>query len=283
MLPRAALITPNLGSPENYSSRWKQALLLFDVIGQPLIEEMIQKLLIHTNQQYQNFGIEINSLYEKGFAINIYPRLDEIPDQDEASRILAAINNLDTDSKVERYDYLVRYMSRANNLLPNRKAETCALVQNLALPQSHGIVKDDVYSLIVTNFPTISNKTHWQKIIEFKDDPESKGALLGLRHWMNSSLKSGKSIEELNDEIEFLVYQYKKALELHSIEHETGILQSIAFISLEVLQNTFSGRWTDIIKPFFKAQQKRIQLLRSELTATGHEIAYIVKVNEAFK
>ena len=55
------------------------------------------------------------------------------------------------------------------------------------------------------------DNTPWQNILNFKNDTDNKGKFAGLRTWINNISKSSNSINELQDELEYKLYQYERA------------------------------------------------------------------------
>src|SRR5258705_181572 len=103
--------------------------------------------------------------------------------------------------------------------------------------------------------------------------------------WQQGPVKLAKGVDlkEIQSELEFKLYQYRKSLDTHQIKYKSGILQSFIVGSTELLENIARLKFSLIAKGIFSANQKKIDLLNIELNAPGHELAYIYQVQEAFK
>ena len=145
--------------------------------------------------------------------------------------------------------------------------------------QQRGI---DAVHVVLKCLPVPSELTPWEQIIEFRNDPESRGKLFALRKWMRSISKSATSYSEINEELECLLYEYERHLNVHRLKFETGVLETILVTSAEVLENLVKVNWSKAIKSLFELKTKKLALLEGEMKIPGSEIAYIAKAKESF-
>ena len=131
--------------------------------------------------------------------------------------------------------------------------------------------------------PVLDDSTPWEKVVEFKGDPDNVGKFAGLKVWMNKAISSGASISEIKDELDYLLYQYRKSLELHKIKYHLGTLQRIVVGTAELIENAARLKFSNIAKGLFSAHQEKVDLLQAELTAPGKEIAYIYQAQKTFE
>jgi hypothetical protein len=61
-----------------------------------------------------------------------------------------------------------------------------------------------------------------------------------------------------------------------------GMLQTIVTTSAEVLGNLVSFKWGKAAEALFSLRQRRVALMKGDLTSPGSEVAYIVKTRETF-
>jgi hypothetical protein len=136
---------------------------------------------------------------------------------------------------------------------------------------------------VIEKIPIPKENTPWEKIWDFKNDSDNIGKMSGMRTWINSVVKTSLTTSEIKDELEYKLYQYRTSLELHKIEYESGLLKSFIVGGAEIVENIARLKFSDIAKGLFSAQQKKIDLLKIELNAPGHELAYIYQTQEVFK
>ena len=87
---------------------------------------------------------------------------------------------------------------------------------------------------------------------------------------------------EMEEQLEYLLENYRQHLQLHRMKANTGALQTVVVAAAEFLEDLANKRFSKIAKGIFSANQREIELLQGELTAPGKEVAYIVKSREAF-
>ena len=156
------------------------------------------------------------------------------------------------------------------------------LNDELQLPLESNPIRVDVLKLVVDQIPIPDSQTSWEKIREFKNNPDNKGRLASLKDWMNKAIKSGRTIAEINDEFDSLIYQYRKSLELHEIKHRSGTMQTLIEGSAELIENAFKLNFSKIAKGLFSAQTTKAELYSAELTAPGNALAYLYMAKKAF-
>lgn len=146
-------------------------------------------------------------------------------------------------------------------------------------PQQRGI---DAVHVVLKCLPVPSESTPWEQIIEFRNDPESRGKLFALRKWMRNISKSATSYSEITEELECLLYEYKRHLHLHRLKFETGVLETLLVTSAEIVENLVKFKWSKATKSLFELKKKKLALLEGEMKIPGSEIAYIAKVKDRF-
>ena len=62
----------------------------------------------------------------------------------------------------------------------------------------------DVVEVVIPRLPQPDELTPWDKILEFKNDPETKALLLSLRAWIHRSTSTAASLQEIAAELDAL-------------------------------------------------------------------------------
>ena len=269
----------------------KQSLILFDKIGIPGFKNQLNSLL----DLHFTFAPSLDLLQKQGYIFSFEPsiimdRATEVKSEfhkyqltiESINSILALPNTTETyksdvktDAYVRYFSLLLNHFEGENNYVP--------LVKNFKLAKVKNLSKSDVIRLVIENLPTPDKNTSWESIIEFKSNPDNIGKFAGLSNWMNNSTKSGSSIAEIKDELEYKLYQYRKSLELHKIKYHSGRLQRIIVGTAELIENTARLKFSNIAKGLFSTHHEKIDLLNAELTAPGSEIAYLYEAQKILR
>jgi hypothetical protein len=198
-------------------------------------------------------------------------------------------------SDMERFDastsWLV-YNTKAL-LLKARMASTqyisrdCQYVPFLSGTLQQHLIEFDipqaVLRLILDYIPIPSKNTSWEKILDFKADPDSREKLFRLRKWISNIGASAKSLNDVQNNLEAALADYKSFLLQHKIEHERGALEAIVVCAAEVLENIATLKLSKALGVFFKVFKEDHALTKAELSAPGREVAYIEKVENSFE
>jgi hypothetical protein len=142
--------------------------------------------------------------------------------------------------------------------------------------------KTDVVHILLNALPEPDDATSWEQILDYRSDPDTAGKFLSLRNWMNEVVRGKLSPLEVEEKLEFLIYQYEQHVKLHKLKTNRGILESVVVASAEFLEDLVKFKWGKIAKGLFALKHRRVELMEGELKAPGNEIAYIVKAREQF-
>ncbi|MBL7891067.1 MAG: hypothetical protein JNL63_00445 [Bacteroidia bacterium] len=289
---KTAGIKPISKLDDTFLGELKQAVLLFDLIGIPYLDKIIDNYNEKTHDEdckQRHIVNELEYIKEKGLILNtlnsnsstLKKGIDIISISKEFEQLSAIIKGTaDFELALEagaRLSCLI-----LNNEATERDFYSIPLIKRLRLPDKVGASKTEIINLVIEQMPVPNDKTPWENIIEFKNNPDNKGRFAGLRNWVNKSVKSGLTTPEIKDELDYLLYQYSKSLELHKIKHNSGILQTFVVGTAEIIENVAKLNFSDIAKGVFSATQSKVDLLNAELTSPGNELSYIYKARETF-
>lgn len=139
-----------------------------------------------------------------------------------------------------------------------------------------------VLEVILPKIPVPSETTSWEEIIEFRNDPDSHAKFLAMRDWMNEVAKNKLSPVEIEQKAEYLLNQYEQHMKLHKMKTRPGVFQTTIVSGTEVIENLIKLKWSKVAKKLFSFREHQIELLETELKATGRELAYVVKARNRF-
>ncbi len=130
--------------------------------------------------------------------------------------------------------------------------------------------------------PVPDYSTSWEQIFEYRSDPSSHSKFLALRNWMSDMARSNLTPIEIEQKLEYLMDQYHQHMQLHKMKTNAGVLQTVVVSTAELMEDLLRFKWGKLAKSMFSLRERKITLLEGELKSPGNEVAYIVKVREAF-
>lgn len=143
--------------------------------------------------------------------------------------------------------------------------------------------KEKVLNVIINKFPIPLENISWEQIIDFRDDEDSRRKLLGLRSWITKIGYTNLTLNEIEQEIEYLIMEYENRMKLHKMKYEYGNVELITMGIAEILENVVRLKFSPIAKSIFDLKKRNIDVLIGETKAPGKEMAYISKIKNEFK
>lgn len=142
--------------------------------------------------------------------------------------------------------------------------------------------EQNVAHIILNKLPFPSSDVSIERVLDFKEDPETKRLLLGMKRWIRKTLNSNTSIKELDDEIEYLLLEYGHYMKIHEMKITTGTLETLVVTSAEIVENVARLNLSKAAKSLFSVRNRNLALAEAEMKAPGREISYIVRANKEF-
>lgn len=162
--------------------------------------------------------------------------------------------------------------------------DTFPLCYNERLPVGNRVISQaNVIRIVLRALPIPDDTTSWEQILEYRSDPDSFGKFLALRRWMTDVAKAELPEKEIEDNLEWLVYDYERHLKLHKLKAQMGVFESIVTVGPEFLENMVKINWGKAAKLLFFLKHRKVDLMEAEMKAPGSEVAYIIKSREQFK
>lgn len=274
----------------NFIGQLKRSILLFDQIGIPRLESIIT---VNTKNHspdcvHNQIANELHYLKSEGLIFDSW----------NTSNVITMKEGSDIRSIGREFHEITQSIAKNPNspIIHDMAVRLCCLIINTdkekenleAIPLldsmsfSNGVTtkKADVVSLIIEKLPIPSDTTPWERIIEFKENPDNKGKLAGLKTWVNKSMYSSFNATEIADELDHLLYEYSKSMDIHNIKYNTGLFEAIIILPTEILEKIVTLKFSDAAKKMFVLKNQKLALLEQELSSPGKEIAYIYKANK---
>jgi hypothetical protein len=137
-------------------------------------------------------------------------------------------------------------------------------------------------AFIIKRFPVPEDHVPWEDIIAFREDSENRQRLVALRRWATKMAKTDSAARELDEELEYLLQEYQRALKLTRIKFRLDRLE-LAFVTpIEILENFLKLKWSTAAKKLFEMRRNKVDFLLREHELPGTEVAYINNVRESF-
>ena len=140
----------------------------------------------------------------------------------------------------------------------------------------------NVTDVVLDKLPMPSEQTPWEAILDFKADTEAQGYLQGLKVWMGDIARQNLTATEANEKLEWLIFQHKKHLEAHKLAFRWGTLGGTFVATAEILEDLVKFKWGKAAGAVVSIVDKRLELMKAELSNPAKEISYIVKAQERF-
>lgn len=140
----------------------------------------------------------------------------------------------------------------------------------------------NVFELILRHVPIPDELTPWEVILDFKKDPDVQGHFMGLLNWINDTTRQTLPANQVQEKLEWLLFQQRKHLEIHKVKYRLGVLGSTVIASAEVAENIAKLKFSEALKAILKISDKKVELLETELKGPGKELNYLLRAQRAF-
>jgi hypothetical protein len=141
----------------------------------------------------------------------------------------------------------------------------------------------EILKLVLNKFPVVSEDTHWEKILEFRNDSNNQIRLIELRRWIRDISKSDLKMSIVKEEIDYLLAKYEYELNLRKIKYTQTPLEVFVVTSLEILGDTLKLKWGEAAKKLFEIRKAKVDYLISVNQLIGKELGYITEIKEKLK
>lgn len=140
----------------------------------------------------------------------------------------------------------------------------------------------DIASIVVHSMPQLDDSVPWEQVLDYRTDNESKGKMMALRRWMYKVARTELTPQEIEAELEWLIYDYERHLKLHKMKYKAGLFETVIIPGTAFLENTVKLKFSEAAKSLLTLRHTQIALLEAEMNTPGSEVAYIVETRERF-
>jgi hypothetical protein len=91
-----------------------------------------------------------------------------------------------------------------------------------------------------------------------------------------------QSESEIRDEIEWMVNEYTKAMNIHRIKMSQSFIDVFVISPLEIMEDLVKLNWAKIAKGMLSVKKREVEMLEAEMKAPGKECAYVFDARKRF-
>lgn len=175
--------------------------------------------------------------------------------------------------EIERIKGTPIFQTLSENLKDILPADTpkriCRALKQPQLPNT------SVIEIVLKQFPMPREEEPIEKYVDFSNDPDTNVKLARLRFWMRTTASKKKSTNEIEQELQELLFEYDQHMKLHKLKSDHGIWRTILTTTADVLDNLVRFKSKPVVESIYKLGEKRIQLIETENIAPGREVSYL--------
>lgn len=138
--------------------------------------------------------------------------------------------------------------------------------------------KSFIYRILIDNMPVPDDSIPLVDIIQYRNDNSNQLRFQRLQSWVNKFSKEGLNEIEIQQEIEYLIAEYRNEMKLAGMKMKVVRLEFCCKIIPFFLEKLIKLKFSELTDPFFKLRYEKVSLLQDEINAKGSELAYIVDV-----
>jgi hypothetical protein len=258
--------------------------LIEEIPGESFTNIQINDEALENDSQttYQRYLTALEDLQAKGKTINeLSDRLKIDPTESKILEIAAlrehmgktadqvTFNSFDVMAMNERLDAL-----RIGANINQKVSPVTSINAYNDIPTI--VNKSEIYCVLLNKMPIPDDSVPLADIIQYRNDEANALNFLKLQTWVNKMSHSRYSLDEINDEIDYLMAEYRDAMRRAGIKMKNARLEFVVKLIPELLENIVKLNFSKIPDPLFKVRAEKRALLESERNAKGNELAYIL-------
>lgn len=155
--------------------------------------------------------------------------------------------------------------------------------QEILLVDEFDVGHNDVIDLVIDQLPEPDYEcVSWEKIIDFRSDPETIRLRKYLRKWISDTARSNLKGNEIVEQIEYYCAKYEEHIDVYKMGIRHGIIKALLMVSAEMLEGLVTLKPTKTVNALFSHKKRKVKLLEEEIKAPGRDLAYILKCKDEF-
>lgn len=136
--------------------------------------------------------------------------------------------------------------------------------------------KSFIYSILIDKIPIPDASIPLVDIIQYRSEKANQIRFQRLQSWVNKFSKEGVNEIEIQQEIDYLIAEYRNEMKLSGMKMNFVKLEFCCKIIPFLFEKLIKLKFSELADPFFKLKYEQVSLLKDEINAKGNELAYIV-------
>ena len=135
--------------------------------------------------------------------------------------------------------------------------------------------------LVIGRLPTIADDVPLEDVLSFSRDPETRERVTALRLWIARSAFADTTLRERALELDEMLHEFRRHMKAHRLKTRQGTIRTLISVPLAVIEDLLHGKPASAFNAVSWTSRKAARL-EAELTAPGHEVAFIESVWDRF-
>jgi hypothetical protein len=152
-------------------------------------------------------------------------------------------------------------------------------VRELA-PESTISRSQQVLQFVIKRLPEPRPDLPLEELLAFRRDPETQYKFAKVWHWIQSVAAGTKSANEIEEELDWLLTDYRHQVEQISKRVRTDSLKAWVTVPANILENLVHLKFGKVAARLLDWKSVNIAAHAEELKAPGNEIAYLKEAGE---
>ena len=218
-------------------------------------------------------GLGIPCFNASGYSFSLFEEMNT-----DCDLLLPSLRDTGVPKEVENETHADRVVRRLSSQLiyNDHPVVAHANPNNLSINQQ----EYNALEITIKNIPIPPENIPWDDLIQFRREEENVAKLRALRLWLQRRAVSKQTPREIQEELEHLLYEYQKYMELQHKKFSQGVISTLISSAPEIVADIASLNFGNAIKSLFDIKGRHIELSEAELTAPGREVSYIFKAKQ---
>ena len=258
---------------------YKPYMLLFDKLYVFGLERY--RLNYESSPEFDRISAELAFLEERGVIQRAPLELTEQFAPTVISEVSKLMSEGTATSEPQTRDVFIRCLAR---VLPDADTDVVPICEapfpEILTPAQPRSSSEIVLNVALEAMPLPDDTCAWEDILEFRSQLRDKK--WALCRFLRDLATKKRTEVEIRDEIEWMVYEYGKAMEIHHLKASNNFVDIFLIAGLEILEDLVKLNWSKIAKGALSVKKRKVELLEAEMKAPGRECAYVFAARKRF-
>jgi len=267
----------------------KRELLLFDEIYVPGLDVFRDKL---NGECLSNLELLEGKGILKDFEGKLSGNSDfekALTELNEFKRKYGELTNKKVEVPVKYYEhqaffhvFFSRAVTAYLNEAPNNDAISIITPKEFNNIGSQKVNFRQALRVAIHNLPVPHESTPLKDILQFRNEKDTQQKISALRRWIKKVAISFDKPEDLQEEIEYLIQEYKKYMDIQQLKYSVSTFEAVITTAADLIEDLAKFKLKKLVEKAFSIFKQDVQLLESELKAPGKEVAYFIHAQDRF-